>query len=62
MTTIQIGPAPTNTLDDKRAAAIKYLRERGKYIADPDCKFKPTPAVQEFNIRQKYEELALAHD
>jgi len=25
--------------------AKKYLRERGKYIVDQDCKFKPTLAA-----------------
>jgi hypothetical protein len=28
----------------KRASAIAYLRSRGKYIADQDCNWRPTPA------------------
>lgn len=34
------------SLEAKREAAIKYLRERKKYIVDPKCKFKPTNASQ----------------
>jgi len=34
------------SLESKREAAIKYLRERKKYIVDPKCKFKPTNASQ----------------
>ena len=30
------------SLAAKRAAAIAYLRSRGKYILDADCNFRPT--------------------
>jgi hypothetical protein len=30
------------SLEAKRAAAIAYLRSRGKYVFDRDCEFKPT--------------------
>lgn len=34
------------SLESKREAAVKYLRGRGKYIVDSNCKFKPTNASQ----------------
>jgi hypothetical protein len=30
------------SLEAKRAAAIAYLRSRGKYIIDESCNFRPT--------------------
>jgi hypothetical protein len=30
------------SLEAKRAAAIAYLRSRGKYILDENCNFRPT--------------------
>jgi hypothetical protein len=30
------------SLEAKRAAAIRYLRSRGKYIVDADCNWRPT--------------------
>jgi hypothetical protein len=33
------------SLDAKRAAAIAYLRSRGKYIVDADCNWRPTNAA-----------------
>ena len=33
------------SLQAKRAAAIAYLRSRGKYIADIGCNFVPTSAA-----------------
>ena len=34
------------SLDVNRAAAIAYLRSRGKYIADLGCNFVPTNRAQ----------------
>ena len=34
------------SLAAKRAAAISYLRSRGKYIVDADCNFVPTNAAK----------------
>ena len=34
--------AAATSLEAKRAAAIAYLRSRGKYILDKDCNFRPT--------------------
>jgi hypothetical protein len=34
------------SLEAKRAAAISYLRSRGKYIGDADCNFVPTNAAK----------------
>jgi hypothetical protein len=34
------------SLEAKRAAAISYLRSRGKYIVDADCNFVPTNAAK----------------
>jgi hypothetical protein len=34
------------SLAAKRAAAIAYLRSRGKYIVDADCNFVPTNAAK----------------
>lgn len=34
------------SLAAKRAAAIAYLRSRGKYIGDADCNFVPTNAAK----------------
>jgi len=31
---------------DKLEEAIAYLRSRGKYVLDHDCRFIPTKAVQ----------------
>ena len=36
---------PPLTHAEKLAAAIEYLRTRGKYLPDQDCKFKPTSAM-----------------
>lgn len=33
------------SLQAKRAAAIAYLRSRGKYIVDADCNWRPTNAA-----------------
>jgi hypothetical protein len=33
------------SLQAKRAAAIGYLRSRGKYIVDADCNWRPTNAA-----------------
>ena len=33
------------SLSAKRAAAIAYLRSRGKYILDESCNFRPTNAA-----------------
>lgn len=33
------------SLAAKRAAAIAYLRSRGKYIVDPECNWRPTSAA-----------------
>jgi hypothetical protein len=33
------------SLAAKRAAAIAYLRSRGKYIVDADCNWRPTNAA-----------------
>jgi len=34
------------SLEAKRAAAIAYLRSRGKYILDANCNFVPTNAAK----------------
>jgi len=34
------------SFESKREAAVTYLRNRGKYIVDTNCKFKPTNASQ----------------
>lgn len=39
----RIGAA--TSLEAKRAAAVEYLRLRGKYIVDPGCGFVPTGAA-----------------
>ena len=39
----------------KLTEAIEYLRSRGKYIADRDCKWKPTNAAKT-NIKKTIEE------
>ena len=33
------------SIESKRTAAIAYLRDRGIYILDNDCKFVPTNAA-----------------
>ena len=30
------------SIEAKRAAAVAYLRSRGKYIVDPGCEWRPT--------------------
>jgi len=41
-------------LATKLELAKKYLRERGKYVLDPDCEFAPTPSTDRFSIVKKY--------
>lgn len=36
--------------------AKRYLRERGKYVLDPACAFKPTPSTDRFSILERYGE------
>ena len=52
MTIDYITPADRlgTSLQAKRAAAIAYLRSRGKYIVDADCNWRPTNAANT-NIR-----------
>ncbi len=38
--------------------AKKYLRERGKYVLDPQCSFKPTPSTDRFSIMERYGKVA----
>ena len=47
MTIDYITPADRlgTSLQAKRAAAIAYLRSRGKYIVDADCNWRPTNAA-----------------
>jgi len=33
------------SIEAKRAAAVAYLRSRGKYIVDPGCAWTPTNAA-----------------
>lgn len=40
--------------DSRLQTAIAYLRARGKYVVDPGCTFKPTPATDRFSIIQRY--------
>lgn len=40
------------TLEEKRAKAIEYLRSRGKYVLDG--KFTPTPYTVKVDILKKY--------
>lgn len=42
------------SLQAKRAAAIAYLRSRGKYIVDADCNWRPTNAANT-NIRRTFD-------
>lgn len=42
------------TLEEKRAKAIEYLRSREKYVLDEDCTFKPTPYTVKVDILKKY--------
>lgn len=34
--------------------AERYLRERGKYVLDPGCAFRPTPSTDRFSILERY--------
>jgi hypothetical protein len=38
----------------KLEAARAYLASRGKLLADPGCKFHPTPATDRFSILVRY--------
>lgn len=50
-------PSNTPVIDPvKLELAKRYLRERGKYVVDPGCAFRPTPSTDRFNILQRYGE------